>query len=588
MGLIEGLTPFSHNEDKEFEMHFPATQPRKSLYYDYQVFPHFHSQEPIHTDADTVTVVGAGPIGMTTALLLAKQGVKVIVLSSELQLSEGSRALVYTKRSMEILQAAGAAEKIMSKALPWTHGNSIYKGQVAFRMASPTNENDQFAPLNNLQQNWLEHFLLEAIHENDNIEVRWGNNVVDHVQEDDQVTLTIQTPEGEYKHTSKWVVAADGGRSPIRERMKLWMEGASYEGRFVIADIRIKLDYPTERLAYFSPDWNPGNTILMHREPDSIWRFDYQLDTSVTPEEALKPENLHKAVQDQLKMIGQDHLEWEMDWSTVYSARALTLDNYVHNRIIFVGDSAHLLPIFGVRGANTGFQDAQDLSWKLAAAVKGWAPESILGSYTYDRVGAAREIIAEAGKSTRFMAPPTDGFKLLRDAVLSLSLEHEFVRPLYHWRTSRPHAYTHSPLNSQFDDNAQMPEQTENGALIPNVKFADGSYLYDVISGKFSVLALTEKGQVSAALVAEVADLKAKGIPVQLVALAIDGQTAEAADRTLAINADLAENRFLAAAGAVYLVRPGHHINGRWINYRENALTQTFEQFANVENGVAA
>ncbi|WP_252152000.1 FAD-dependent monooxygenase [Acinetobacter sp. ANC 4216] len=113
-------------------MHFPATQPRKSLYYQYQVFPHFHSQEAVVTDADTVTIVGAGPIGMTTALLLAKQGVKVILLSSELQLSEGSRALVYTKRSMEILYAAGAAEKIMSKALPWTHGNSIYKGQVAF------------------------------------------------------------------------------------------------------------------------------------------------------------------------------------------------------------------------------------------------------------------------------------------------------------------------------------------------------------------------------------------------------------------------------------------------------------------------
>jgi 3-(3-hydroxy-phenyl)propionate hydroxylase len=120
----------------------------------------------------------------------------------------------------------------------------------------------------------------------------------------------------------------------------------------------------------------------MHREPDSIWRFDYQLDTSITPEEALKPENLHKAVNDQLKMIGQDHLEWEMDWSTVYSARALTLDNYVHNRIIFVGDAAYLLPIFGVRGANIGFQDAQDLSWKLAVTVKGWAPESILISYT--------------------------------------------------------------------------------------------------------------------------------------------------------------------------------------------------------------
>ncbi|WP_298144289.1 FAD-dependent monooxygenase [uncultured Acinetobacter sp.] len=569
-------------------MHFPANTPRQSLYYNYEVYPHFHSQTDVTTDEQTVTVVGAGPIGMTTALLLAKQGVKVILLSTELQLSEGSRALVYTKRSMEILQAAGAAERIMSKALPWTHGNSIYKGQVAFRMASPTNENDQFAPLNNLQQNWLEHFLLETIKENSNIEVRWGNKVVGHVQDNDQVTLTVETPEGSYKHTSKWVVAADGGRSPIRESMKLWMEGASYEGRFVIADIRIKLDYPTERLAFFSPDWNPGNTILMHREPHDIWRFDYQLDPSISPEEALLPENLHKAVNDQLKMIGQDHLEWEMDWSTVYSARALTLDNYVHNRVIFVGDAAHLLPIFGVRGANTGFQDAQDLAWKLAAAVKGWAPEKILESYTFDRVGAAREIIAEAGKSTRFMAPPTDGFRLLRNAVLSLSLEHEFVRPLYHWRTSRPHAYTHSPLNSQFDDNAKMNELTENGSLIPNVKFDDGSFLYDSISGKFSVIVLTENGQLPAGLALETKALKDKGLPVQVVALATDGQAVLEADVSLTITPEVAADRFFAGANAVYLVRPGHHINGRWINYRENELTQTFQQFAKVAQGVAA
>lgn len=569
-------------------MHFPAQEPRKSLYYQYEVFPHFHSQTEVVTDEQTVTVVGAGPIGMTTALLLAKQGIKVILLSAELQLSEGSRALVYTKRSMEILQAAGAAERIMSKALAWTHGNSIYKGQVTFRMASPTNEHDQFAPLNNLQQNWLEHFLLETIQEQDNIEVRWGNKVVDHVQAQDQVTLTIDTPEGTYQHTSKWVVAADGGRSPIRESMKLWMEGASYEGRFVIADIRIQLDYPTERLAFFSPDWNPGNTILMHREPDNIWRFDYQLDPSISPEEALKPENLHKAVNDQLKMIGQDHLEWEMDWSTVYSARALTLDNYVHNRIIFVGDAAHLLPIFGVRGANTGFQDAQDLAWKLAAAVKGWAPEKILQSYTFDRVGAAREIIAEAGKSTRFMAPPTDGFRLLRNAVLSLSLEHEFVRPLYHWRTSRPHAYTHSPLNSLCDDNAQMNELTENGALIPNIKFADHSFLYDAISGKFSVIVFTEKGQLPTALSQEVLALKQQGIPVQIVALALDQHMVAEADVCLNIHPDIATERFFASVGTVYLVRPGHHINGRWLSYRENVLTQTFKQFTDVVEGAVA
>ncbi|EXF57612.1 FAD binding domain protein [Acinetobacter sp. 1294596] len=569
-------------------MHFPETQLRKSLYYPYQVYPYFHRPQKTVPQTGTVTIVGAGPIGMATALLLARQGIRVVLLSAEQQLSEGSRALVYTRRSMEILQSAGAAQRIMQKALPWTHGNSIYKGQVVFRMASPSGPHDQFAPLNNLQQNWLESYLLETIHEQDNIEIRWGNKVIAHEQNDETVTLTIHTPEGEYQHESSWVVAADGGRSALREQMKLRMQGASYEGCFVIADIRIKLDYPTERLAFFSPDWNPGNTILMHREPDHIWRFDYQLDPSISPEEALKPENLSKAVNDQLKMIGQEHLQWEMDWSTVYSARALTLDNYVHNRIIFVGDAAHLLPIFGVRGANTGFQDAKDLSWKLAGVIQGWASRELLESYTFDRVGAVREIIAEAGKSTRFMAPPTQGYRLLRNAVLSLSLEHEFVRPLYHWRTSRPHAYSYSPLNSQNDDNASMKEMTENGALIPNVKTVDGSFLYDRIDGKFNVLVFTEQGELPAGLYTEIKALQACAIPVQIIALALDGQTVHNAEMTLKITAELAAEHFFAQSGSIYLIRPDHHIHGRWLHYRNSAITQTFEQFCQLTKGVAA
>lgn len=567
-------------------MHFPEIQPRKSLYYSYKIYPYFHSTTNTTADHNTVTVVGAGPAGMTSALLLAKHGINVILLSTEQQLSEGSRALVYTKRSMEILNAAGVADKMLPKLLPWTHGNSIYKGLVVFRMESPTDENDQFAPLNNLQQNWLEDYLLQTIREHKNIEVRWGNKVVAETQSGEGVTLTIHTPEGQYQHFSPWVIAADGGRSGIRERMDLRMEGASYEGKFVIADIRIKLDYPTERLAFFSPDWNPGNTILMHREPDDIWRFDYQLDPSISPEEALKPENLHKAVNDQLKMIGKAHLEWEMDWSTVYSARALTLTDYVHNRILFVGDSAHLLPIFGVRGANTGFQDAFDLSWKLAGVIRGWAPEEFLKSYTFDRVGAVREIIAEAGKSTRFMAPPTAGFKLLRDAVLSLSLEHEFVRPLYHWRTSRPHAYVHSLLNSKQDDNAKMAEATESGTLIPNLKFSDGTFLYDYMNGHFSVVLVNYNAEISNQLLAEINALKKRNIPIQLIVLNVDSKAIPQVEINLSISLDSAKERMYSDGNAIYLVRPDHHINARWLNYSKNSLTAVFDQFTHIEEGV--
>ena len=102
------------------------------------------------------------------------------------------------------------------------------------------------------------------------------------------------------------------------------------------------------------------------------------------------------------------------------------------------------------------------------------------------------------------------------------------------------------------------------------------------------MVALTENGQVAEGLVAEVAALKKRGVPAQLVALNIDAATVAQADVNLSISAQIAEERFFAAAGAVYLVRPGHHINGRWISYRDNALTETLNQFIMAPAGAAA
>ena len=241
-------------------------------------------------------------------------------------------------------------------------------------MEAPHDVDDRFFPMINLQQQYLEQYLTEAVLANPLIEMRWGNRVtrVDH--NDGFARVEVDTPEGPYLLESDWLVASDGARSGIRAMMDLKLEGASYEGRFVIADIRIDLPLPTERLAFFDPDWNPGNTILMHREPHGIWRVDYQLPADETPEQALAPESLKARIDAQLAMIGHGGTPWEMDWCSVYSARALTLPDYVHGRVLFTGDAAHMLPIFGVRGANTGWQDAQCLAWRLAFVVNGVAP----------------------------------------------------------------------------------------------------------------------------------------------------------------------------------------------------------------------
>jgi 3-(3-hydroxy-phenyl)propionate hydroxylase len=360
-------------------------------------------------------------------------------------------------------------------------------------------------------------------------------------------------------------VAADGGRSGIRTALNLQMEGASYEGFFVIADIKIDLPLPTERLAFFDPDWNPGNTILMHREPHGIWRVDYQLPPGETPEDALKPESLKTRIDAQLAMIGHAGAEWEMDWCSVYSARTLTLPDYVHGNVILTGDAAHLLPIFGVRGANTAFQDAQSLAWHLAFVVKGLASQKLLANHSTERVGAAREIIDEAGKSTRFMTPPSRGFRLLRDAVLSLSLTEAFVRPLYHWRTSRPHEYTQSMLNSMGDDNQLFTAGPAHGAPPQNVRLAPNDYLLDHLGGGFDLLYFTEAAAMPEALQHVVAAVRAKGVPLKVTAVGASRPVA-GADLTLADTDGHFRQRYgVQASGAAYLLRPDQHVCARWL-----------------------
>jgi 3-(3-hydroxy-phenyl)propionate hydroxylase len=545
-------------------MHLPHAEPRSSIYYSYEVFDPWLPSEHAGQQAHRVVVAGAGPIGLVTALALARQGVPCVVIESERQVCEGSRAIVFTRRSMEILQQVDVADHVSAQGLPWRFGNSFYRGPRVFRMEAPHDPDDRFFPMINLQQQFLEEHLVEAARKHPLIDLRWGNRVMAVAQDAQGASLEVDTPDGPYTLRADWLVAADGARSALRSLMDLKLEGASYEGRFVIADIRIDLPLPTERLAYFDPDWNPGNTILMHREPHGIWRVDYQLPPGEDSEDALKPESLKARIDAQLAMIGHAGAPWEMDWCSVYSARALTLPDYVHGRVLFVGDAAHLLPIFGVRGANTGFQDAQGLAWRLALVVKGVSSEKLLNTYSSERVAAAREIIDEAGKSTRFMTPPTRGFRLLRDAVLSLSLSEAFVRPLYHWRTSRPHEYAHSPTNSTADDNASFKAGPGHGAPPQNVLLAPHDYLLDHLDHQFALLYFTDTDAVPPAVLATVREARDRGIPLRLVVVG-GASPVSGADETLNdTSGHLRERYGVSTSGAAYLLRPDHHVCARW------------------------
>jgi 3-(3-hydroxy-phenyl)propionate hydroxylase len=545
------------------------------VYYHYQVYP-FKTPPELRgtTQRYPVVIVGAGPIGLVTALELASFGISTVVVTAEVQVSHGSRAIVFTRRSMEILQQVGVTKRMLEKAYPWRSGNSIYRGQRVFRLEAPYDSDDRFQPLNNLQQQYLEEYLVERAQQEPLIDLRWGSKVLDVQSLADHTQVQIDTPEGEYSLSTEWLIAADGAKSTIRQALGLRMEGASYSGRFVIADIKIDIPWPTERLAYFDPDWNRGNTILMHRQPEGIWRLDYQLPPNETPEQALAPKSLNARIQAQLDMVGIS-APWELDWCSVYSARAMTLPDYVHQRVIFTGDAAHMLPIFGVRGANTGFQDAQNLAWKLALLLKEVATPALLSTYTQERVTAAQEIIDEASKSTRFMAPPDRGYRLLRDAVLSLSLTQEFVRPLFHWRTSRPHDYHTSPLNALADDNAAFSAGPAHGMPLQNIRLGEDDYLFDHLANAFNLLYFTAQ-TIPDAILQAVQQLQAQGVPLQVLAIQTSS-VAKVAHNLIDHDGHFAQ-RYDAAEGSAYLARPDQHVCARWKHLSADQLIAAIQQ----------
>src|SRR5262245_52499902 len=281
----------------------------------------------------------------------------------------------------------------------------------------------------------------------------------------------------------------------------------------------------------------------MHRQPDNLWRIDYQLRHGEDAEKALQPEQAAAFVQRHLDAVGEGQLKWKLVWTSIYRAGAMTLDSYRHGRILFAGNAAHALAIFGVRGLNSAFDGADNLAWKLAYVVDGKAPVSLLDSYSEERLAAFHVNAESAKRSTEFMSPPSRGFDLFREAALSLAQEHRDIANLINPRQTEAIACTQSALSSESDACASGPAP---GAALTDFPLRDGpkKYLIETLGPGFTCLVFSPSAAVHDAV-----DVFAREIASINVVAISDLQVARTYD---------------APEGAVYLVRPDGHVAGRW------------------------
>jgi 3-(3-hydroxy-phenyl)propionate hydroxylase len=510
----------------------------ESLYFDY---PQFAARRVDGSMArHSVLIVGAGPIGMTAALVLARYGIRSVLIDRKDTFNDGSRAICIARPSMHILERIGAVAPFVEKALGWRFGRSYYRGEQIFRLEMPQPRGEKYLPMYNLQQQYIEKFLHDAVAASDLIDMRWQSELSDIETRTDGVSVRISSPAGDYRLDADYVLAADGARSPVRSMLGLRLKGDNYEGRYVIADIRMDHDFPTERRAFFEPAGNPGGTVLIHKQPDDIWRVDYQLREGESEADALKEENLRARVGAILADVGHTK-PWELEWWSVYSA--------------------HIVPIFGVRGLNNGLADAENIGWKLALVLHGEADARLLDSYSPERRGATLDVFANATKSTRFMTPPTRGWRLAREAALSLSLKHEFPRGLANPRQMQPYTYSESPLTPYAGRDAEFAGGPPCGSVAPNARLNDGSYLLDRAGDGMTAILFCE-GQPTREQAALLAQLGR--IDKRFVSALVTSSGASSEAKTVADGDGEIVRLFAAAPGTLYLLRPDLHIAGRW------------------------
>ncbi len=487
-----------------------------------------------------VVIIGAGPAGLALAIDLAQRSIPVVLLDDADRIGEGSRAICFAKKTLEIFDRLGCAAPMLEKGVRWSVGRVFQGERELYKFDLLPEGGHKMPAFINLQQYYVEGHLVERVAELPLIDLRWRNRVSAITRRADHAALTIETPDGPYHLTADWLVACDGARSPARALLGLDFAGEVFEDQFLIADVKMTADFPVERWFWFEPPFHNGQSALLHKQPDDVWRIDLQLGRDADTEAEKRPEAVIPRV---ARMLGHDN--FNLEWVSIYKFQCRRLERFVHDRVVFAGDSAHQVSPFGARGANSGVQDAENLAWKLAAVIKGEAKASLIATYHSERSEAADENILNSTRSTDFLAPHSEAERILRNAALSLAQHTGFAKRMVNsGRLSVPTAYTDSPLSTP--DDAEWEGGVSPGTPIPDAPLVDAAgkmmFLTEALGQDFTLLRKANGQTLDAP----------EGVSVIGVGTEFSGTEG------------LVQKRFAIPDGGGYLIRPDGHVAARF------------------------
>ncbi|MGM0701777.1 MAG: FAD-dependent oxidoreductase [Pseudomonadota bacterium] len=526
-----------------------------------------------------VIIVGAGPTGLAMAIDLAQQGIASVVLDDNNTVSVGSRAICFAKRTLEILDRLGCGQPMIDKGVTWQHGRVFFQEREVYDFDLLPEEGHRMPAFINLQQYYFEEYLVDRVNElSDRIDLRWKHKVVEVDSRPEQSGIVVSTEDGEYRLSCDYLLVADGANSNIRDMLGLESKGQIFQDHFLIADVVMKADFPTERWFWFDPPFHPGQSVLLHKQPDNVWRIDFQLGWDTDPEEEKKAENIRPRVQ---AMLGEE-VEFDLEWASVYTFRCRKMDDYIHNRVFFMGDAAHQVSPFGARGANGALQSTENLAWKLARVLKGQAPEALLVTYNDERQHGAAENILNSTRATDFITPKSRISRLFRDTTLELAEHYPFARRLVNsGRLSTPCRYDGSPLNGEGGEGFPRELRPGSPAKDAPVRLGNRSaWLLNQLGNRFVLLLDGRVASTRAqSLAGDLASLLEARSDLDLV---IVGPAPHAlAELPRSTTVEDAENligeRYGLAAGNGYLIRPDQHVTARWTEISAKAVGEAMD-----------